>query len=712
MEIAESQHLTDDSTSANPFDWSAVRWIFLAFAVAFAVKVPLFPLHTWLPDAHTQAPTAGSVILAGVMLKLGTYGFVRFGLYLFPEASVWFAPALVTLGVIGIIYGAIVATMQRDLKRLVAYSSVAHLGFIILGTFALTTQGIQGGVMQMVNHGLSTGALFLLVGMIYDRRHTREIAALKGLQKSAPILAGVFTLVMLSSIGLPGLNGFAGEFLILVGSFLTRRWFTVVAAVGVILAALYLLWAYQRVFHGEPDEENADTPDLSWKEGLVMAPLLGLIVFLGVYPQPMLDRIEPSVDRLVTHIEDHSDYVRARGRHRPAPVTRPTRSTTTRRRRGGGAVTPLLAILAPADRPGPGADRRRRRRLVGAGPDAHPDRRGARCCSWPTRSRPRKPLRSVYALFTTVIAAGGHRVRRSRCGTACRTRTRGPFSTLGQAVGVDGFSVFATVTIAAAVILGALLLDGWLRREGMEGAEPYVLMLLSASGGVMMASANDLIVMFLGLEILSIAVYVLAAMHLRKITSQEAGVKYFVLGAFSSAFFLYGIALTYGGTGSTNLVDIADFLATTVLADTGLVLAGLALLLVGFAFKVAAVPFHFWTPDVYQGAPSPSVAWMASGVKVAGFAGLLRVFYLRLRHLPARLAADRLRRRRPHDGRRLGARRRADRREAHAGLQLDQPRRASSSWPCRPRASRAWRRRSSTWPPTRSWWPAASASSR
>ncbi len=309
MEIAESQHVTDTSTSANPFDWSAVRWIFLAFAVAFAVKVPLFPLHTWLPDAHTQAPTAGSVILAGVMLKLGTYGFVRFGLYLFPEASVYFAPALVTLGVIGIIYGAVVATMQRDLKRLVAYSSVAHLGFIVLGTFALTTQGIEGGVMQMVNHGVSTGALFLLVGMIYDRRHTREISALKGLQKSAPILAGVFTVVMLSSIGLPGLNGFAGEFLILTGSFLTRRWFTVVAALGVILAAVYLLWAYQRVFHGEPDEDNAQVPDMTWREGLIMAPLLGLIVFLGVYPKPMLDRIEPAVEQLVDHIEEHSDFV-------------------------------------------------------------------------------------------------------------------------------------------------------------------------------------------------------------------------------------------------------------------------------------------------------------------------------------------------------------------------------------------------------------------
>ena len=306
--IAEAQEVRDTSSSANPFDWSAARWIFLAFAIAFAVKVPLFPLHTWLPDAHTQAPTAGSVILAGVLLKLGTYGFVRFGLYLFPEAAAWFAPALVTLGVIGIIYGAVVATMQRDLKRLVAYSSVAHLGFIVLGTFSITTQGLEGGVMQMVNHGLSTGALFLLVGMIYERRHTREISALKGLQKAAPILAAVFTLVMLSSIGLPGLNGFAGEFLILVGSFLTRRWWTVVAATGVILAAVYLLWAYQRVFHGEPDEENAATPDLTWREGLVMAPLLGLIVFLGVYPKPMLERIEPSVERLVGHVEDHSDF--------------------------------------------------------------------------------------------------------------------------------------------------------------------------------------------------------------------------------------------------------------------------------------------------------------------------------------------------------------------------------------------------------------------
>ncbi len=285
------------------------RWLFFAFAIAFAVKVPLFPVHTWLPDAHTQAPTAGSVILAGVMLKLGTYGLLRFGLYLFPEAAWWARPLLLTLAVIGITYGAIVATMQRDLKRLVAYSSIAHLGFIVLGIFAVTSQSLSGGVLQMVNHGLSTGALFLLVGWIYERRHTRNISELRGIQSVAPIFAAGFMVVMLSSIGVPGLNGFIGEYLVLIGSFLTARWWTVVAATGVILAALYLLWAYQRVFHGEPDEANRSFREINAREGAVLGVFIVLIVYIGIYPRPLLERIEPSVDRLIEHVEARTGEV-------------------------------------------------------------------------------------------------------------------------------------------------------------------------------------------------------------------------------------------------------------------------------------------------------------------------------------------------------------------------------------------------------------------
>lgn len=290
------------------FAASTGRWLFFGFAVAFAVKVPVFPLHTWLPDAHTQAPTAGSVVLAGVMLKLGTYGMLRFGLYLFPEAAYWSRYLWLTLATIGIIYGAIAATMQKDLKRLVAYSSVAHLGFIVLGTFAFTTQAITGSVIQMVNHGVSTGALFLMVGMIYERRHTRQIAELNGIQKVAPIFAAAFMVVMLSSIGVPGLNGFVGEFLVMIGSFATARWWVVIAATGVILAALYLLWAYQRVFHGEPDEENATFRELRWGEAMVILPFIAAIFFAGLYPKPMLDRIEPAVDALVERVAEHTDF--------------------------------------------------------------------------------------------------------------------------------------------------------------------------------------------------------------------------------------------------------------------------------------------------------------------------------------------------------------------------------------------------------------------
>lgn len=288
---------------ANALSIAEARWVFIAFILGFGVKVPLFPIHTWLPDAHTQAPTAGSIILAGVLLKLGTYGFLRFGIFLFPEAANFFAPVLMGLGVAGILYGAIVATMQKDIKRLVAYSSVAHLGFIVLGLFALNTHGLTGGVLQMVNHGLSTGALFLLLGYLYERRQTRLIKDLEGIQKVAPVFAAVFTLIMLSSIGLPGLNGFVGEFLILLGAFDAHRWWAVVATSGVILAAVYLLWSYKRVFHGPVEGENAKVSDLNIKERIGIGLFIIPIVLIGVYPRIVTDRIEPSVEAIVERIE-------------------------------------------------------------------------------------------------------------------------------------------------------------------------------------------------------------------------------------------------------------------------------------------------------------------------------------------------------------------------------------------------------------------------
>jgi NADH-quinone oxidoreductase subunit M len=292
--------------------------LFLAFTAAFAVKAPLFPLHTWSPDAYTEAPAGGSVILSSVLAKLGTYGIIRFDLNLFPQATRTLAPLFLTLAVIGIVYGAIVACAQRDLKRLVAYSSLAQIGFIALGTFALSTQGLAGGVLLMLNHGLIVAALFLLIGFIYERRGTWQAGELRGLQKVAPVMAGMFTVAMMASIGVPGLNGFVSEFLILAGTFITHRWWAVVAVLGVIVAAIYLLWAYQQVFHGVPRPEDEKTKDLGWLERLVMAPLIILIIFLGVYPKPVLDRINPSVNQLIAHVEH------ATGHSQPAVATNGT----------------------------------------------------------------------------------------------------------------------------------------------------------------------------------------------------------------------------------------------------------------------------------------------------------------------------------------------------------------------------------------------------
>ncbi len=290
----------------------AQLWMFGAFALAFAIKVPLFPFHTWLPDAHVEAPTAGSVILAGVLLKMGVYGFLRFGLPLFPIAATHpvVLGGILVLGVIGILYAAWVAAVQPDAKKLIAYTSVAHLGFVVIGVFGLTQQGLEGGILQMVNHGISTGGLFLLVGMLYERRHSRLIADFGGIAKVMPFFAFSLVVVALSSIALPGTNGFVGEFLILVGTFGTHPWITAIAATGVIFAACYMLPMVQRVlFNRLEDEENRGLADLNGRERAILAPILALIVLIGVLPGPFLSRMSVSVEALIVQVEERGGHV-------------------------------------------------------------------------------------------------------------------------------------------------------------------------------------------------------------------------------------------------------------------------------------------------------------------------------------------------------------------------------------------------------------------
>ncbi|MCD6580189.1 MAG: NADH-quinone oxidoreductase subunit M [Desulfuromusa sp.] len=286
--------------------YNAQFWLFLAFGFSFAIKVPMFPLHTWLPDAHTEAPTAGSVILAAVLLKMGTYGYVRFAMPMFPDALPTFIPYLAFLSVVGIIYGSLVAMMQDDIKKLVAYSSVAHLGFVMLGVFSMNMQGLAGGMIQMVNHGITTGALFLIVGFLYERRHTRLITEFGGVATKMPIFATIFMIITFSSIGLPGTNGFVGEFLALMGAFKgDLRWYAVFATIGVILAAVYMLWVYQRVMFGKvTNPANENLKDLSVREIAIMLPLLLFVFWIGIAPNTFFSKMNPALEEMLVHMHN------------------------------------------------------------------------------------------------------------------------------------------------------------------------------------------------------------------------------------------------------------------------------------------------------------------------------------------------------------------------------------------------------------------------
>ena len=328
------------------------KWLFAAFALAFAIKVPIWPLHTWLPDAHTEAPAAGSIILAGVMLKMGTFGFIRYAMPLFPQAALLNAPFIALLGVIGIVYGSLMCMAQTDLKRLVAYSSVAHLGFVMLGLSALTAEAVSGAVLQMVNHGISTGALFLLIGVLYERTHTRDLAAYGGVARVAPALAATFLVVTLSSIGLPGTNGFVGEFLILIGTYTSKELngavpLAIAAATGVILGAVYMLWMYQRVFLGKDGKAASHgIADLSVREWFTVAPLLIAIVWIGFFPQPLLTAMREPVEAFVQRVS------RPPARQRAEAIPPPSLQPAPAQDAPGAPPRLFMPQRAPLARPG------------------------------------------------------------------------------------------------------------------------------------------------------------------------------------------------------------------------------------------------------------------------------------------------------------------------------------------------------------------------
>jgi NADH-quinone oxidoreductase subunit M len=572
--------------------------LLLGFLVAFAVKLPAFPLHTWLPDAHTEAPTAGSVILAGLLLKTGAYGMMRFAVPLFPDAAARFAPVAMALGVVGIIYGAVLAFAQTDFKRLVAYTSVSHMGFVLLGVFAWNELALQGAVMQMLCHGIATGALFILAGALQERIHTRDISRMGGFWSAAPRMGGVAMFFAWASLGLPGLGNFVAEFLTLLGSWQASRFWTILATSGLIASTVYALWIIQSIFHG-PAREKTTLRDLGAREMTVMALLIAAIVWLGVYPQPVLDAARPALTELrretaapsptASAVGDASSWITA---GKSDPSDRSVRSD-----RSSGAVknavtsTGLRALLPPI-------------------------------------------ILSVGAILVMLFIA----LRRNHLACAALTLATLALAflaipivapilpqTVTALLLVDKFALFYMGLVIAAAIAVVLFSYGYLNRIEGRREEFYVLLLLATAGAALLAAANHFASFLLALEILSVALYGMLAFTRSRVRSIEAGLKYLILAATSSAFLLFGMALVYLRTGSLAFPALAEAASQSTRADL-LLLGGVGMIIVGFGFKLAVVPFHMWTADVYEGAPAPATGFIATVSKGAVFALLLRFF--------------------------------------------------------------------------------------
>jgi len=574
--------------------------LMLGFLAAFAVKLPVFPFHTWLPDAHTEAPTAGSVILAGLLLKTGAYGMLRFAVPLFPDAAIALAPIAMALGVIGILYGAVLAFAQTDLKRLVAYTSVSHMGFVLLGVFAWNELALQGVVMQMLCHGIATGALFIIAGSLQERIHTRDISRMGGLWATAPRMGGVAMVFAWASLGLPGLGNFVAEFLTLLGSWQASRLWTVLASAGLIASAIYALWVIQAVFHG-PGEREKTFPDLGLREMAVMTALIAAIVWLGVYPQPVLDTTRPALVEL--------------RREAPAPASLASAAVTR------------AAIPSPSWVKADRSDRSVRSDRSNISEENTVTFTGLLALLPPI-------VLSVAAILAMLLIA----FRRNHLAVAALTLTGLALAlaaiplvlpmvprAVTSLLIVDRFALFYVALVVAAAIAVTLFSYGYLNRLQGRREEFYVLLLLATTGAAFLAASNHFVSFFLALEILSVALYGMLAFTRARPRSIEAGLKYLILAATSAAFLLFGMALVYLRAGSMAFPALAGRIIQNAQGDLPL-LAGLGMIIVGFGFKLAVVPFHTWTADVYEGAPAPATAFIATVSKGAVFALLLRYF--------------------------------------------------------------------------------------
>ncbi len=539
----------------------------------------MFPVHTWLPDAHTEAPTAGSVILAGVLLKMGVYGMIRFCIGFFPEVAVKAMVPVLILSAIAVIYGAAMSLVQPDMKRLVAYSSVSHMGFVTAGLFAFNQQAVEGSILQMVSHGILTGALFMMVGFFYDRTHTRLIADYGGLAKPMPMAAAFFSLFVLGSLGLPGLAGFVSEFLVLVGVFQYAKVFAVLLSVGVVLSAAYLLWMYQRTMFQGPNEKWASLKDLSVREIVTLVPLVALAFWIGLYPDTFLNLLHAPVNEIAL----------AGGELQMKAVDLIT-------------VAPELVLLLAA--------------CVILLVEAFARPQGA--------AKEEKEGRGLWSAGLVIALVG-----LVASAAVSIWMLDGSESGFGGTLVSDTWAVFFNVLFAAGAAVAVLMSPAYLQAHGRHLGEYYALVLFAVVGMDLMAAARDLVVFYVALELMAICSYLLAAFFRYRVRSNESSLKYFVTGSFASAVTLYGISLVYGLVGSTGYeqVFVAAGATGSTVSTSGLIFAAF-LIAVGLAFKVSAAPFHMWTPDVYQGAPTPIAAFFSVGPKVAGFSVLM----VRLRH--------------------------------------------------------------------------------